>query len=310
MKKNGFIATSLIYSFFLVFIAIIATLLNNYIANKTILDRYNENAQENLNNDTFSVRFLVSGAEVGSSNNYSLRLTNLLFDAELSTIGTADSPWTKVGTFQTSFFSSTPKYLNVSSASANSYISTNIPTSENHKYYMGIKNRQIVDTPVEVSFITGCSISTTKTDSNWRYYSNICVPEVVDPAAKFIIGKSTYNYTNIAFREAMLLDLTASYGTGNEPNIEWLDENLEFFTGTMNYLVEQDIERGSSLKVSIIGGERLSINPTISCIGKNSNWVSNNATLKHDISTGKSESSLELKEISDDIVCTVRWQNG
>ena len=55
MKKNGFIATSLIYSFFLVFIAIIATLLNSYIASKTILDRYNEEITNDLNGTTFSL---------------------------------------------------------------------------------------------------------------------------------------------------------------------------------------------------------------------------------------------------------------
>ena len=42
MKNNsGFIATSLIYTFFLAFIAILTALLGAYIANKTILERYN-----------------------------------------------------------------------------------------------------------------------------------------------------------------------------------------------------------------------------------------------------------------------------
>ena len=37
-SESGFIATSLIYTFFLAFIAILTALLSNYIANKTILD--------------------------------------------------------------------------------------------------------------------------------------------------------------------------------------------------------------------------------------------------------------------------------
>lgn len=68
MKKEGFIATSLIYSFFLVFLAIIAALLSNYIANKTILDRYNDDAAESLNRNPFVVVFLTYNAEIRSNN--------------------------------------------------------------------------------------------------------------------------------------------------------------------------------------------------------------------------------------------------
>lgn len=68
MKKEGFIATSLIYSFFLVFLAIIAALLSNYIGNKTILDRYNDDAAESLNRNPFVVVFLTYNAEIRSNN--------------------------------------------------------------------------------------------------------------------------------------------------------------------------------------------------------------------------------------------------
>lgn len=66
MYKNGFIATSLIYSFFIVFLAIIAALLSNYIANKTILERYNGEALDNLNSEPFYVKFISYNVEVHS----------------------------------------------------------------------------------------------------------------------------------------------------------------------------------------------------------------------------------------------------
>lgn len=309
MKKNGFIATSLIYSFFLVFIALIATLLNNYIANKTILERYNENAEENLNNDTFSVQFIAYGAEAYSEYNYSYRLTNLLQDGSLSTVNKTGSSWIKSGTISTSFYeSSNPRYLNVSSATSNSHFYFEFPTVQDHKYYFAIKNWQNTDTAIEVS-LPGSSISTSRTNSEWRKYSNIYSSPASENATRFIMGKSSISYSNVRFAEAIVIDLTAAYGLNNEPEKAWLDDNLEFFDGTVNYYVETDIERGKSLTIKLAG--RNSINPSISCIGKNSNWVANSTTLVHDIkSTGLDDGTVKLEDITDDILCSVRWQNG
>ncbi len=69
-------ATSLIYSFFLVFLAIIAALLSSYIANKTILNRYNEEVIENLNQNPFIVAFLTYNAEIHSSGGNPCELIN------------------------------------------------------------------------------------------------------------------------------------------------------------------------------------------------------------------------------------------
>lgn len=49
MKKDGFIATSLIYSFFLVFIGVLTALVGSYIANKQILNRFNEDIIAEMN---------------------------------------------------------------------------------------------------------------------------------------------------------------------------------------------------------------------------------------------------------------------
>ena len=54
-KKRGFVATSLIYSFFLVFLAVLAGLIRNYVANKLVLERFNENAASVLNTNKYRI---------------------------------------------------------------------------------------------------------------------------------------------------------------------------------------------------------------------------------------------------------------
>lgn len=49
MNNKGFIATSLIYSFFLLFIAVLAAILNGFLSNNKILNRYNESVQDKIN---------------------------------------------------------------------------------------------------------------------------------------------------------------------------------------------------------------------------------------------------------------------
>ena len=48
-KKNGFIATSLIYSFFLVFITLFLTIIADYLQNKVLLNTIENDIKEDLN---------------------------------------------------------------------------------------------------------------------------------------------------------------------------------------------------------------------------------------------------------------------
>lgn len=48
MKKNGFIATSILYSFFLVFISLFVALVSTYLHNRILLSKINESAIETL----------------------------------------------------------------------------------------------------------------------------------------------------------------------------------------------------------------------------------------------------------------------
>ena len=49
MRKNGFIATSLLYAFFLVFVSLFLVLLLSYLHNRVLISKINDNARDNLN---------------------------------------------------------------------------------------------------------------------------------------------------------------------------------------------------------------------------------------------------------------------
>lgn len=65
MKKNGFIATSILYSFFLVFISLFVLLIVSYVQNQNIVNKTNENVRNNLKKlDEMSVQKLQPGDRV------------------------------------------------------------------------------------------------------------------------------------------------------------------------------------------------------------------------------------------------------
>lgn len=48
MKKNGFISTALIYTFFILFLILMVFLLNNYSSTRFLVDRYRYDIEEEL----------------------------------------------------------------------------------------------------------------------------------------------------------------------------------------------------------------------------------------------------------------------
>ena len=50
MKKNGFIATSLIYSFFLIFVTLFLTIIADYLQNKVLLNTIEKGIKDQINN--------------------------------------------------------------------------------------------------------------------------------------------------------------------------------------------------------------------------------------------------------------------
>ncbi len=64
MKNKGFIATSLIYSFFLVFLALLAVILNSLIFNNKILDVYNKAIRTRINKKIDKSTYVANDLEI------------------------------------------------------------------------------------------------------------------------------------------------------------------------------------------------------------------------------------------------------
>lgn len=65
MNNKGFIATSLVYSFFLVLMVMIIAILSNYVTNKTIQERYNEVVKEDINSIEVKLHLYIRGEVPG-----------------------------------------------------------------------------------------------------------------------------------------------------------------------------------------------------------------------------------------------------
>ena len=91
-KKNGFIATSLIYSFFLVFITLFLTIIADYLQNKVLLNTIESDIKEDINKKKGIKDFLIGDVITFESstfsnltiNGFTIECTNVSFCSDLS----------------------------------------------------------------------------------------------------------------------------------------------------------------------------------------------------------------------------------
>ena len=121
--------------------------------------------------------------------------------------------------------------------------------SINHKYYGRImfkssSNYTVADSRFE--WYTGdeegarliFAFKDTQTNNKWQLMSSIQQVTINTHLSKswyirnFTVSESEAVYAD----EAMIIDLTAAYGSGNEPSKEWVDENISFFEGTVSHI--------------------------------------------------------------------------
>ena len=313
MKKNGFLSTSLLYSFFLVFIAIIAVLLNNYIASKTILDRYNENVSDNLNNNSFTVRIISKGGFAYlNDGKHDTQFNNLVSDGNFQTINTSETMWEKDGSLSTSLGTYNSKQtLSINYSSSNTIannIYTPIQLIKGNVYYIRY-NAQSANGKVfvDLSSEDGTSnfVSYEENESTLKTKSYRYVHEGENTMALLKIGRRSTTFTGTArFSDVMILDLTNTF-LDNMPKQEWLDENISYFDEIANILIEENITKNNYLRVYFRNGNTTSTDePTLSCVS-NGNWTPNANNLKLDKSVGVA--NLEIRNITDSITCTLEW---
>ena len=222
--KNGFIATSLIYSFFLVFIAVIAALLNGYVMDKLIFEQFSEEVAKELNDKYHVVTFYSKNSDIKKG----MILTNLISNGDFSL---GKDYWTNVGNADYSFmrdgnFTFLQKTQN--SIISNSYLKQNIYLLAENVYYYKVKynhtcssiNKSPLMTYIDKLDSLYIDMPCTINNDVFVSKSQLYKKDNTDNNKDFILGNSSDGYSGISkITEVMLLNLTASFGKGYEPSL-------------------------------------------------------------------------------------------
>lgn len=245
-NKSGFIATSLIYTFFLAFIAILTALLSNYIANKTILDRYNSDTQSKLNGGIGKISLYVSYASVDGGKT----ITNLVRNGNFSSVDASNNltDWTVQGggNFQAADFG---KRCVIKTGSSGN-LSQPISVDASHKYYLRMEYYQpsigytsdvFVSNTVSGDVIDRDRIISSSNSSEWVSTSKLVSLSGAETLSYMIVGKeSAYNSSRTYYTNIFLMDVTYAYR--DAVSLEWLDKNIDYFDGTVSFISKDFVD--------------------------------------------------------------------
>ena len=245
-NESGFIATSLIYTFFLAFIAILTALLSNYIANKTILDRYNSDTQSKLNGGIGKISLYVSYASVDGGKT----ITNLVRNGNFSSVDGSNNftDWSVQGggNFQAADFG---KRCVIKTGSSGN-LSQPISVDSTHKYYIRMEYYQpsigytsdvFVSNTVSGDVIDSSRVISTSNNDGWKSVSKIVDLTGSETLSYMIVGKqSTYNTNRTYYTNIFLMDVTYAYR--DAVSLEWLDKNIDYFDGTVSFISKDFVD--------------------------------------------------------------------
>ena len=245
-NKSGFIATSLIYTFFLAFIAILTALLSNYIANKTILDRYNSDTQSKLNGGIGKISLYVSYASVDGGKT----ITNLVRNGNFSSVDASNNltDWSVQGggNFQAADFG---KRCVIKTGSSGN-LSQPISVDASHKYYLRMEYYQpslgytsdvFVSNTVSGDVIDRDRIISSSNSSEWVSTSKLVSLSGAETLSYMIVGKeNAYNSNRTYYTNIFLMDVTYAYR--DAVSLEWLDKNIDYFDGTVSFISKDFVD--------------------------------------------------------------------
>lgn len=245
-NKSGFIATSLIYTFFLAFIAILTALLSNYIANKTILDRYNSDTQSKLNGGIGKISLYVSYASVDGGKT----ITNLVRNGNFSSVDGSNNltNWSIQGggNFQAADFG---KRCVIKTGSSGN-LSQPISVDASHKYYLRMEYYQpslgytsdvFVSNTVSGDVIDRDRIISSSNSSEWVSTSKLVSLSGAETLSYMIVGKeNAYNSNRTYYTNIFLMDVTYAYR--DAVSLEWLDKNIDYFDGTVSFISKDFVD--------------------------------------------------------------------
>lgn len=173
-----------------------------------------------------------------------------------------------------------------STAGTGTYINTVKPTKapvQGHKYYgrHSIKTDGAVtagDDRFELFAGDGAGLNfvfgrNSGNHQDWHMESALIpLTTLASAASNYSIRNFTVNASNYVYCDGlMLIDLTAAFGAGNEPDKEWCDRSIPFFEGSLVLSIY-------SLDVAIISGAYFTVNPVN---------INQNTVLRVSIGTGE-----------------------
>lgn len=309
MNKKGFIATSLIYSFFLAFISIVAVLLSAFIANKTILDRFNGKVQDDLNTSTFVVTVYARNANIKDGRT----MTNLLSNGDFSqnldfwkTEGKAD--------YSTTLWLGNYSVLKNNNNVSNSFLYQNIYVMNNNIYYMSLDYLHDASSSLYAYMGEKTDQAMVLKDNQGKIWTRNAVSyrSSFDGNTMVVIGDSgNISYRgNSYFTNAIVLNLTASFGKGKEPDLIWVQNNVAWFDGTISYYRQAEIEFGGEMSLEFTPYAGYD-NYSVSCMDEEGKVISS-YSMSSSIETEDEDDErktrmFDLVDIKSNIKCNVEW---
>ncbi len=300
-RNGGFIATSLIYSFFLVFIAVIAALVSNYVANKTIMNRFNEDVMDELNTKSYTVTVYGKNANIQNG----MTLTNLLTDGTFPNL----TYWGRNGgscNYRTNILNElSSSSLVMNNCSSNSYVNQKVYVLRGSTYYYTVAH---YNPSTNVSMTFGNSINLLRT-SEWVKASHIYTA-TDNNNIDFTVGRNINSYWSEArFTNAMVLNLTASFGVGYEPDKNWIDKNIDYFEGTISFIRLEGIDSRDSATIRF-NLYRDYMNATdVKCYreGTNTQVAITKSSLQYD-ANGRPYKEITINSVESNIRCDANWR--
>lgn len=226
MNNKGFIATSLIYAFFLVFVAVVATVLATYAHNRILVDNVNSGVVDDLNKSI--------------ENKYVL-LQNLVVNGDFE----EDGGWTLENAANLNpSFSTFSGVRSIAIYKGNSSIRQNISNLQrNHYYYFRyyvFRNGTITGTSNVTLSSGGTSYNfnlgyySPDLVANWNLLSSIV--EVSTPGTYTLNISGTGiggNYSNLNIDSLIFTDITDFITEGtNVVNLKTYLDSVDYFTDT------------------------------------------------------------------------------
>lgn len=306
--NKGFIATSLIYSFFLVFIAILAALLSNFISSKTILERYNTEIINHLNDSTYTLKVQATNTNIQDG----MTLSNLVVNGKFANGETywltENCPYTFSNTIWDGKSSSAYKS---GCSETNGRLIQNIDVLNNNIYYYSLRqiNNSTNNTSKMIAYLDNANAGFIDLGgaTTWKRMSNIYT-STSEGEIRLVIGENASSYTGTTrYTDVMVLNLTASFGTGYEPDASWIDENIEWFDGTISYIRMDNIENNSSAKVkfNLYSSYRI---PTVNCTTDDEKAIKVNATMSEPRQEDdRWVATLTVNKVNENTKCIVGW---